>query len=96
MNGDLDKPDEPQQVEEEESIDSIDPTETVVMEDVDEDMVLEATAEIKVDELVAKLDKTDSDEAAEKIAVRKRLEALREEKDSELESTYNFNLDEDL
>lgn len=95
MNGDFDKPDEVEQVEED-SVDSDNHADTVVMVDADEDMMLEATAEVKVDELVAKLDKTDVDEAAEKVAVRKRLEALREKKDADLDGTYNFNIDEDL
>jgi hypothetical protein len=95
MNGDIDKPDDAQEIEED-SVDSSDHTATVVMEDVDEDLVLESTAEVKVDELVAKLDKTDAEEAAEKAAIRKRLEEAREKQDANLDGTYNFNLDDDL
>lgn len=60
------------------------------------DTMVDVTAELKVDELVAKLDSADPDEAAHEREVRKRLEELREKQDKDLDSTFNFNLDEDL
>ncbi len=59
---------------------------TIVMDD--------DSVEINVDELVAKIESDSDGEAAKKKAVRKRLEELREDK--ELDSTYNFNMDDDL
>ena len=57
---------------------------------------ISASAEINVEELVAKLEASDPDEVAHRREVRKRLEELREQKDSDLDSTFNFNLDEDV
>ena len=56
------------------------------------------SAEINVDELVAKIDKSVKDDVAHKREVRKRLEELRERREYEenVDSTFNFNLDDDL
>ncbi|MEM8817113.1 MAG: hypothetical protein AAGE85_14910 [Pseudomonadota bacterium] len=69
--------------------------------EVDEDAVVdeddgaaEMTAEVNVEELVAKLDATPKDDVERRKRIRKRLEEHDESKD--LDSTYNFNLDEDL
>ena len=74
------------------------PDDTVVLtEDLaDMDDGSEATAELNVDELVAKIDK-DSD-AEHKKEVHRRLEEVEEQRrtEQELDSTYNFNLDDDL
>ncbi len=66
--------------------------------DIDDDTLVDisASAEINVEEFVAKLEASDPDEVAHKREVRKRLEELREEKDSDLDSTFNFNMDEDV
>jgi len=53
------------------------------------------SVEINVEELVAKIESSEDDDSNEKRDVKRRLEKLQEEQD-ELESTYNFNLDEDL
>ena len=57
---------------------------------------VDATAELDVDELVAKIDK-DAD-AGHKKEVHRRLEDLEEQKrvEAELDSTFNFNLDDEL
>ena len=61
---------------------------TIVMDD--------DSVEINVDELVAKIE-SDADEASRKEkAVRKRLDELSDQRENELDSTYNFNLDDDL
>ena len=54
------------------------------------------TAEVNVDELVAKIDK-DAD-AEHKKEVHRRLEEVEEQRraEEELDSTYNFNLDDEL
>lgn len=74
------------------------PDDTVVItEDVDDlDAAIDTTAELNVDELVKKLDKDAS--ADHKKEVRRRLEELEEQRREaeELESTYNFNLDEEV
>ena len=54
----------------------------------------ESTEEINVDALVAKIDATDAEEAARKREIRLKLEALRDQRDDEFGSTYNFDIDE--
>ena len=64
--------------------------------DIGTETIVGTTAEFKVDEIVAKIDKADPDEVAHKREVRKRLEEIAEERDEELDSTFNFNLDDEL
>ena len=63
---------------------------TIVMDD--------DSVEINVDELVKKIESADEDVPDNKKAVRKRLDELREEREAveNLDSTYNFNLDDEL
>lgn len=71
---------------------------TVVMsDDDDDDDNVDLTSELNVEELVAKLEATDSDDLARRRLIRRRLEELREQREAErdLDSTYNFNLDDD-
>lgn len=72
---------------------------TVVMSDDDDDGDdnVDLTSELNVEELVAKLEATDSDDLARRRLIRRRLEELRELREAEmdLDSTYNFNLDDD-
>jgi|GEM_PF-3449022 len=97
MNGDIDEPGEDQVEEdlledgtvEEVSEESIDLTD-------DDDVVGGSTVEVAVDELVAKIESEDPVDAAHQREVRQKLEALAEQRDDELGSTYNFNLDDDL
>ena len=74
--------------------------ETVVMSEdaADVDNVGDISVEINVEELVAKLEAADDDDTGRKREIKKRLEELREEREAEaeLDSTYNFNLDDDL
>lgn len=73
------------------------PEDTVVLADLDEaDNIGDMSVEINVEELVAKLEATADDDVGRKHAIRERLEELREENEVELDSTFNFNLDEDL
>ncbi len=62
---------------------------------LEEDNVGDLSVEINVEELVAKVESADAEDVANKAAVRKRLEEIREQKDSELDSTFNINLDDD-
>ena len=73
------------------------PEDTVVItEDLADIDDLSDTAELDVDQLVAKLDATD--DAARRKEVHRRLEELAERKreQAELDSTYNFNLDDEI
>ncbi len=72
---------------------------TIVVEDAaDIDNVGDISVEINVEELVAKIESGEGDVEQHKRDVRKRLDELEEERrvDAELDSTYNFNLDDDL
>ena len=73
------------------------PEDTVVLsdDDVDVDNVGDISVEINVEELVAKLEATDNDDVARKREIRRRIEEVREEREADLDSTFNFRLDED-
>jgi hypothetical protein len=101
MNGENDRGDQDVDV-----VDEIDddvdenasPEDTVVLtEDLDDiDELGDTSTELNVDDLVAKLDK--EDDAARRKEIHRRLEELAETKreQAELDSTYNFNLDDEL
>jgi len=59
------------------------------------DTLVDIAGELDVDDLVAKLDATDPKEIARRRAVRRRLEELREQRMQDLDSTFDFNLDDD-
>ena len=75
----------------------VSPEDTVVLtEDLDDiDELGETSTDLNVDELVAKLDK--EADAARRKEIHRRLEELAEMKreQEELDSTYNFNLDDE-
>ena len=62
---------------------------------VEDDNVGDISVEINVEELVAKIEASDTEDA-EKARIRKQLDKLREQQDSKLNTTYNFDLDDDL
>ena len=103
MSGDIDEPADKEQVEdnlsEDDAPEDISEDE-ISAEEIDltaDDIISDgSTAEIKVDELVAKIDSEDPDEAARNRELRQKLDALNEQRDDEFGSTYNFNIDEDL
>ncbi len=73
------------------------PDDTVVLtEDLADIDALGETTELDVEKLVEKLD--NADDADHKKEVHRRLEELAEKKreEAELDSTYNFNLDDEL
>jgi len=72
----------------------LDDEDTIVL-DPDDDTVAGITAEINVEELVAKFEAADSDDIERKRAIKRRLEQIAEERDIDLDSTYNFNLNDD-
>lgn len=74
-----------------------------VVEDIeiDEDIVDnvgDLSVEINVEELVAKIESADSEDEASKKEIHRRMEALNEQREEakELDSTFNFNLDDEL
>ena len=98
MTGDIDEPGDKDQVEdslpEDEAAEDVSDDEIDLT--VDDDVVVDSTAEMNVDALVAKIDSEDPEEAAHHREVRQKLEVLDEDHDDEFGSTYNFNLDDDL
>ena len=71
--------------------------ETVVMQTDDEDIeIVGDTAEVNVDELVAKIDSGNTGDLERRKAVKKKLEKLQEEIGDDLDGTYNINFDDDL
>ena len=78
--------------------------ESIVLDTSDESIVLDTSddnfadtvVEANVDALVARMDSKDADEVARKREARERLDELREQKNDDLDSTFNFNMDDDL
>jgi len=71
----------------------------VLSEDAaDIDTVGDFSAELNVEKLVAKIEAGEVDAAEEEKEVHRRLEELNEQRkdNEELDSTYNFNIDEEL
>ena len=98
MNGEVGNENKEVIEDEVESVDSMDET-VVLSEDADDiDTVGDFTAEIDVEKLVAKVESGAVDAAEEEKEVHRRLLELEEKRltEKELDSTYNFNLDEDL
>ena len=99
MNGEI-KSGETEEVIDEGVETTPEPEDTVVlskdMTDIDDDD--DVSVEINVEELVAKLEATDDDDVSRKSEVRRRLDELHEQREAEaeLDSTYNFNLDDEL
>jgi len=92
MNGKNDEIDD--DLNEDSSNDTL--TSTVILSDEDDDDVGgDTTIQMDIDRLVAKLDASDSDDVHRRAEIRRRLEDLREERQLELDSTFNINLDDD-
>jgi hypothetical protein len=89
-NGDKDETD-PDTVEDE--ILDDDSSSEDEMPDIGGDTVIDVSREVEA--IVEKLDKEDPDEAAHKRAVRQRLDEIEEQRDKDLDSTFNINLDDD-
>lgn len=79
--------------------DDDDNDDAVIGDDDDDDSdSIDLTGEVNIESLVAKLDSTPKDDLERKRQIRRRLEELREAREAarELDSTYNFNLDDEL
>lgn len=78
---------------------AVDPEHTIVMDTDDDDDVdvSDITGELNIEELVAKLDATDADDAQRRRFIKARLDELADRKmsEEELGSTYVFDLDDD-
>ncbi|MDH3273643.1 MAG: hypothetical protein OEM64_11425 [Gammaproteobacteria bacterium] len=66
--------------------------------DDDIDNVGDFSVEINVDELVAKIEADNDDDAARKKEIHRRMEEINERRkvQQDIDSTFNFNLDDDL
>ena len=64
----------------------------------DGDDVSDLSSDINIEELVAKLENTPKDALDRQRQIRRRIDELCEKREAlkDLDSTYNFNLDEDL
>ena len=92
MNGGKDKLDE--EVIDETTDDSL--TATVVITEDDDDIVTgDSTVEMDIEKLVAKLDASDEEDVHRRAEIRRKLEELREQREQELDSTFNFNFDDE-
>ena len=86
------------EVEDEDDLESNEGSEDTIVINTEDDDELDVgiATEVNVEELVAKLDAADENDVARKRAIKKRLEELDEVRSADLDSTYNFNLDDDL
>ena len=99
MNGEVVEEREPDNVENDEDDDIVADdfsAQTIVIEETDDDEIRpgDMSAEIRVEELVAKIDSDSKNDAEKKRLDKKRLEELEEKIGDDLDSTYNFDLDE--
>ena len=99
MNGEIGNDNDEKAVDD--KIDTIGESEdTIVLSEdaADIDTVGDFSAELNVEKLVAKVEAGEVDAAEEEKEVHRRLVELEEKKlaEKDLESTYNFNIDEDL
>lgn len=92
MNGEKDEVEDI--VEDEVSEEEI--SEEDVLTEVDDDNVGDLSVELNVEELVAKIEQDDAEEVHRKAELRRKLEMMQEQHDAEMDSTYNFNLDDDI
>ena len=63
------------------------------MPDIGGDTIIDVTGELEI--LVDKFDKTDADEVARRREIRRRLDEIAERRNQDLDSTFNFDLNED-
>ena len=99
MNGEVDSRESAEDVDDELEASDV-PEDTVVLTEdaVDSDNVGDMSVEINVEELVSKMEAANGDDTGRQREVKRRLEELRDkqEAEAELDSTYNFNLDDEL
>ena len=99
MNGEVDSRKSAEEVDDEVETSDVSEDTVVLTEDaLDSDNVGDISVEINVEELVAKMEAANGDDTGRQREIKRRLEELREEHDAEaeLDSTYNFNLDDEV
>ena len=97
MNGEIANGERADDVDDDvEATDATEDTVVLTEDPADVDNVGDISVEINVEELVAKIESADDDETGRKREIKKRLEELRDEQEAELDSTYNFNLDDEI
>ena len=100
MNGDIENGDKENAVDEDELelVDSSEETIVLSEDAADIDTVGDFTGEIAVEKLVAKIESGAVDAEENEKEVHRRIEELNEQRivDEELDSTFNFNLDDDV
>ena len=82
--------------EKQDEVGSEDATDESIVLDTSDDNFADTVVEANVDALVARMDSKDADEVARKREARKRLDEVREQENDDLDSTFNFNMDDDL
>ena len=82
--------------EKQDEVGSEDATDESIVLDTSDDNFADTVVEANVDALVARMDSKDADEVARKREARERLDELRERENDDLDSTFNFNMDDDL
>jgi hypothetical protein len=82
--------------EKQDDVVSEDATDESIVLDTSDDNFADTVVEANVDALVARMDSKDVDEVARKREARERLDELRERENDDLDSTFNFNMDDDL
>jgi len=92
MNGENSEPDEA--LEEDSSEDLM--TETVVLTEVDDDALGDTSIQMSIEKLEEKLDASDDEDVHRRAEIRRKLEDLREQREQELDSTFNFNLNDEV
>ena len=65
------------------------------LDDEDTDNVGDISVELNIEELMAKLEASDSEDVHHRAEIRRRLEELRELREQALDSTFNFKFDDD-
>jgi hypothetical protein len=71
-------------------------TETVVLPEIDDDALGDTSIEMSIEKLEEKLNASDDEDVHRRAEIRRRLEDLREQREQELDSTFNFNLDDEV
>ena len=97
MNGEVDNGKKDVDVEDDLEL-SAESEDTVVLDDTDVDNIGDISVEINVEELIAKIEAGEGNVEEHKKEIHRRLEELDDKRriELELDSTFNFNLDDDL
>ena len=98
MIGDEDDLDDLDNLDDEDDVDDDDDDlddDDAELSDIGGDTVVGLSGEYDIDSLFKKLDSTDPSEVLHRREIRRRIEEIRELREADLDSTFNFNLDDD-